>query len=259
MGRFFRWLKALFNRAMDKVEDPDMMLDQARRDMSEALVANREKAVQAITQKNRLQNMLEEAKKKSAQLEQQATMALKAGNRDLARSFVRERTTNDQIIAQLQASYDQAVQAVEAVKVAIKRQEEEVRKKTAEALAMKAQWKQAQIQNSITKALEGLTFENQFEGFGAAKERIQEAQAEVSARNEMMAESIQGKVMAMQDQAIDMEAEEELQKLEAKLGLGSKPIVEEAQVVAVGEGGAAADSDIEKQLEELEKRVNPGT
>jgi len=59
MGRFFRWLKALFNRAKDKVEDPDMMLDQARRDMSEALVANREKAVQAITQKNRLQNMLE--------------------------------------------------------------------------------------------------------------------------------------------------------------------------------------------------------
>lgn len=264
MGRFFRWLKALFNRMMDRVEDPDIMLDQARRDMQEALTGNREKAVQAITQKNRLQMMLEEGKKKSANLEAQATMALKQGNRDLARQFIRERTTNDQIIGQLQTSYDQAVQAVEAVKVAIKRQEEEVRKKTAEALAMKAQWKQAQIQNSISKALEGLTFENQFESFGAAAERIKGAQAEVAARNEMMAESIQGKVMQMEDQAIDMEAEEELKKLEAKLGMGGPTVTEEqVETVSVGDGGAggtaptAPDSEVEKQLEELEKRVNP--
>lgn len=262
MRRFINWLKALFNRAMDKVEDPDMMLDQARRDMQEALVANREKAVQAITQKNRLGNMLEEAKRKSTHLDSQAAMALKQGNRDLARQFVRERTTNDQIIAQLQTSYEQASQAVDAVKLAIKRQEEEVRKKTAEALAMKAQWKQAQIQNSITKALEGLTFENQYEGFGAAKERIQEAQAEVSARNEMFSDSLQGKIMSMQDQAIDMEAEEELRKLEARLGMGAPAATEAPQTVSVGDGGApvaAAESEIEKQLEELEKRVNPNS
>ena len=29
MRRFFNWIKALFNRAMDKVEDPEVMLDQA--------------------------------------------------------------------------------------------------------------------------------------------------------------------------------------------------------------------------------------
>lgn len=260
MGRFFRWIKALFNRAMDKVEDPDMMLDQARRDMQETLTSNREKAVQAITQKNRLQMMLEDAKKKSAQLESQATMALKQENRDLARSFIREKATNDQIIGNLQLSYDQAAEAVDAVKLAIKRQEEEVRKKTAEALAMKAQWKQAQIQNSISKALEGLTFENQFESFGAASERIKTAQAEVSARNEMMATSIQGKIMQMEDQAIDMEAEEELKKLEAKLGMGGPTVTEAAeQTVSVGEGGAAPESEIEKQLSDLEKRVNPNS
>jgi phage shock protein A len=261
MGRFFRWLKAIFNRAMDKVEDPDIMLDQARRDMQEGLVANREKAVQAITQKNRLEGMLKEAREKSIKYEGQATMALKQENRDLARQFLREKMTNDAIIAQLQASYDQAVQAVDAVKIAIKRQEEEVRKKTAEALAMKAQWKQAQIQNSISKALEGLTFENQFESFGAAAERIKDAQAEVSARNEMMSNSLQGKIMEMEDKAVDYEAEEELKKLEARLGGGTTTVSapEETVVVAQGDGAAAADaipvSELDKQLEELEKRT----
>ena len=270
MRRFFRWLKAIFNRGMDRLEDPDIMLDQARRDMQETLVQNREKAVQAITQKNRLQMMLEDARKKSAQLESQATMALKQDNRDLARQFIREKANNDAVIAQLEGSYNQALQAVDAVKLAIKRQEEEVRKKTAEALAMKAQWKQAQIQNSISKALEGLTFENQLESFGVAAERIKDAQSEASARQEMMATSLQGKVLDMEDKAMDYAAEEELQKLEEKLGMRepAAATTEQVQTVGVSGNGGALDvpaapeapaSEVDKQLEELEKRVNPGS
>ena len=271
MKRFFRWLKALFNRGMDKLEDPEIMLDQARRDMQEGLVGNREKAVQAITQKNRLQMMLDESKKRSAQYESQATMALRQGNRDLARQFIREKASNDSTIATLEASYQGALQTVESVKVAIKRQEEEVRKKTAEALAMKAQWKQAQIQNSIAKALEGLTFENQFESFGAAAERIKDAQSEASARQEMMGESIQGKVMAMEDKSMDYEAEEQLQQLETKLGMRASPETAAAttdataqpQPVTVAGTDAAAvpapaavpASEVDQQLAELEKRL----
>jgi phage shock protein A len=274
MQRFFNWIKALFNRAMDKVEDPDMMLDQARRDMQSGLIANREKAVQAITQKNRLQQMLDDHRSKASQLEGQATMALKQGNRDLAAQFMREKINNDSIIATLQGSYDQAASSVEQVKIAIKRQEEEVRKKTAEALAMKAQWKNAQIQNSIAKALDGLTFENQFESFGAAAEKIRMAQSEASARQEMQGESIQGKIMTMEDKAKDFEAEAALDQLEARLGMKSAaPSVEATQTVSVAPSGngqpavpagpgvtdPAVTSEAEKQLEELEKRLHGGS
>ena len=265
MRRFFRWVKALFNRGMDRLEDPDIMLDQARRDMQETLIANREKAVHAITQKNRLQGMFDDMSKKSASLEGQATMALQQGKRDLARQFIREKASTDSTITTLKASLDQATIAVDQVKVAIKRQEEEVRRKTAEALAMKAQWKQAQIQNSISKALEGLTFENQLESFGAAAERIKEAQSEASARQEMMAGSLQGQVMELEDHAMDMQAESELQKLEERLGMRPKPVaVEQTQQVALGAGAddlqlpppkEVPASEVDAQLAELEKRI----
>lgn len=250
MKRFFRWLKALFNRTMDNLEDPDIMLDQARRDMQEALVQNREKAVQAITQKNRLQQMLDEQAKKSVQLEGQASMALQQGNRDLARQFLREKANTDATVTTLKSTLAQAVETVEAVKAAIKRQESEVRKKTAEALAMKAQWKQAQIQTSISKALEGLTFENEYEGsFAAIKDRIQDKQAEAAARSEMMAGSLQGKMMQMEDQAMDYAADAELKKLEEKLGLASPG------GVALSDPAAKVD-DIESELEKLEDRLS---
>jgi phage shock protein A len=266
MKRFFNWLRGIFNRTMDRIEDPDIMLDQAKRDMQAALQGNREKAVQAITQKNRLQGMLEEKKKESAQLERQAAMALQQGNRDLATQLMREKMNSDAIVTQLQTSYDQAAQTVEQVKIAIKRQEEEVRRKTAEALAMKAQWKNAQIQSSITKALDGLTFENEFEGFGAVKDRIATAQSEAAARQEMLAGSLQGKVMGMEDKSRDMEAESELMKLEERLGMHpATTATVETQTVSVGgatppppPGGGATLSEAEKELAELEKRLAGG-
>jgi len=265
MKRFFRWLKAIFHRGMDKLEDPEIMLDQAKRDMQEAIIGNREKAVQAITQKNRLQGLLDNAVAKSAKPEASATMSLQQGNRDLARQLIREKASNDAIIEQLKPSLATATQAVEQVKLALKRQEEEVRKKTAEALALKAQWKQAQIQNSITKALEGLTFENQIEGFGAAEERIREAQSEAAARQEMLGTSIQGKVMEMEDKSMDYAAEAELQKLEERLGMRAPAATAEAtQTVSVGGADPAAGmpaapdvpaSEVDRQLDELEKRL----
>lgn len=249
MKRFFAWLRAIFNRGMDKLEDPEVMLDQARRDMQQALVANREKAVQAITQKNRLQNLLDEAERKSAQLEAQASTALRQGNRELAKQFLREKTSNDATIATLKQTHAQAQETVDAVKVAIKRQEEEVRKKYAEVLAMKAQWKQAQIQDSITKALDGLTFENEYESsFSAAREKIQNKQAEAAARTEMFSGSVAGKMMAMEDMAMDAAAEEELAQLEEKLGLASPTVASEAPA-------STEDVDLDAQIDELEKRL----
>ena len=145
MKRFINWLKGLFNRTMDQLEDPEIMLDQAKRDMQTALQQNQEKAVQAITQKNNLEAILNEQKRKSDSLENQATMALKQGKRDIATQLMREKMNVDASVAQLQLSYEQALATVEQIKVGIKRQQEEVRKKTSEAMVLKTQWKQAQI------------------------------------------------------------------------------------------------------------------
>lgn len=246
-SRFFRWLKAVFNRGMDKLEDPEIMLDQARREMQEAFAANRERAVQAITQRNRLQNMHDEQLQKSNELEAKATMALKQGNRDLARQFMREKQTVDTSLESLKASLAQAVETVEQVKTAIKRQEEDIKRKASEALALKAQWKQAQIQTAITKSLEGLNFENEFDSsFGTAREKIKEKMAEAQARSEMFGTSLAGKTMNMEDMAMDAQADDELRKLEERLGLATPPVTNTNPTVA---------NDVDAQLAELEKRI----
>lgn len=250
IARFFRWLKALFSRGMDKLEDPELMLDQARRDMQQTLIQNRERAVQAITQRNKLQQMVQDQTARAQQLEKQAEMALKQGNRDLARTFIREKQTIDGSLENLTTSLAQANETVEQVKVAIARQQEDIRKKTSETLALKAQWQQAKIQTSITKAMEGLTFENEFESsFASAKERIKEKMAESQARQEMFGSSIEGKIMNMQDQAMDATADDELKKLEERLGL-AEPQANKTVTPEV--------ASVDTELDELEKRLSQG-
>ena len=53
--RIFRYLRALIMGKLDEWEDPELIINEAVREMRENQIKNRELAVQAITQKNNLQ------------------------------------------------------------------------------------------------------------------------------------------------------------------------------------------------------------
>ncbi|OFX13908.1 MAG: hypothetical protein A2Z18_07560 [Armatimonadetes bacterium RBG_16_58_9] len=251
-GRLWRYLKALFLGKLDQLENPEVLLQQAAREMRENLAQNRQRAVTAITQKNNLKALLDEQEKKITQLEAQAEMAVRKGDRDLARRVLREKLTYQETINGTRASYEQAIQASEAVKVAIRRQEEQVRQRTAEALARRAQWKQAQIQIEMDKALGGLTFEEESSAWERAGEKIRTAQSEAAARAELAEASIQAKIADLRDETVDAEAEQALRELEQRIG--TAPAVEGQQTVQVGQGTGQV-SEVEQELAELESRL----
>jgi len=252
LARFWRYLVAWVTGKVEQLEDPEVLLDQARREMQETLARNRERAIQAITQKNMLQAEVEKLERTVRDLERKAELALQQGKRDLALQIVREKKAQEGALETMRASLQQAIETVEAIKVAIRRQEEEVRVKTAQALAMKARWKQAQIQTAINKALEGISVENIESSWSTAEQRIQRAEAEAAARQEMAAQSLQGRIAALQDAQIDHEAEEELAKIEQRLGLRSAPTTNS---VAAQTATTVDDSEALKELEELERKL----
>jgi phage shock protein A len=251
LARLWRYLVAWVTGKVEALEDPEVLLDQARREMQETLARNRERAIQAITQKNMLQAEVEKLERTVRDLERKAELALQQGKRDLALQIVREKKAQEGALETMRASLQQAIETVESIKLAIRRQEEEVRVKTAQALAMKARWKQAQIQTAINKALEGISVESIESSWAAAEQRIQRAEAEAAARQEMAAQSLQGRIAALQDAQIDHEAEEELARIEQRLGL--RPAATDA--VAASATTSTSDSEALKELEELERKL----
>lgn len=269
--RAWRYLRALINGNLDKWEDPEIILNEAVRDMKENQIKNRELAVQAITQKNNLQAEVDKEERLVAEYERKATVALQSGNRELAKQFLKEKALHDGTLNSMRTNLVSATEASEKVKQAIRQEEERIRVRTSEALAMKANMKQAQIQIKINKALESFQFGNVDDTWNTANERIRGLQSEASARSEILGGTIDSKMRDMEVNQMDVEAERQLAELESKMSLGNSPAnnyttnnVQQMQTLGGGvtSGGATggssvgAESDIDRQLRELESRLS---
>ena len=269
--RFFRYLKGLINGNLDKWENPEIIINEAVREMKENQIKNRELAVQAITQKNNLQQAVDSEERLVAEYERKATLAVSGGNRELAKQFLKEKAMHEQTLESMRASLASAIEAAEKVKIAIKNEEDRIRVRTSEALALKANMKQAQIQISINKALDQFQFSDNENQWSSAKERITSMQSEASARAEVAGTSMDSKLREMEFSQMDAQAEDELAKLEAKMAMGGSPAgrytvttpVQQMQTVggngagtSSGNGTApAVESDLDKQLRELEEKL----
>lgn len=271
--RAWRYFKALINGKLDTWEDPEIILNEAVRDMKENQIKNRELAVQAITQKNNLQAEVDKEERLVAEYERKATLALQSGNRELAKQFLKEKSLHDGTLNSMRTNLAAATEASEKVKIAIKQEEERIRERTSQALAMKANMKQAQIQIKINKALESFQFGNATDNWNVAQERIQGLQSEANARNEIINTSMDSKIREMEVSQMDVEAERQLAELEAKMSLGASPAnnyttnnVQQMQTLGGGvvngsngssaTNGSGAESDIDRQLRELESRLS---
>ena len=272
--RFMRYLRALIMGKLDEWEDPELILNEAVREMKENQITNRELAVQAITQKNNLQAEVDKEERMVAEMERKATVALQGGNRELAKQFLKEKALHEQTLASMRASLASTIETSEKVKLAIKQEEDRIRVRTAEALAMKANMKQAQIQIKINKALDQFQFSENEQQWTSAKDRITSMQSEASARAEVANTSVDSRLREMEFSQMDVDADRQLAELEAKMALGGSAMpttnynnnnVQQVQMVGGGAAstnggsgngsGSGQESEIDRQLRELEERL----
>lgn len=247
-GRLIRYLKGMFGMKLDQWEDPEVLLSQAQQEMKENQAKNRERAVQAITQKNNLQAEVDKNQKMVDNLQAKAELALKNGDRDLARQLLVEKQQYDTALTTMAASLQSAQESIETIKTAMRHEEERIRTKTAQAMALKTQWKQSQIEISINKAMEGMTTDGTDQAFERAQNKISNAHSESMARTELAKDSMNGKLSSLDDVQVNAAADDELAKLEQKMGLAPAP-------QAAAPKTPATASDVDKQLQELEARV----
>lgn len=246
-GRIIRYLKGLFGMKLDDLEDPEVLLEQAKQEMQVSQQRNRERAIQAITQKNELQKQVDDLNKTIDNLQSSAEKALKQGDRDLARQLLVEKQQYDGTLVSSKAALQSAMDATESVKVAIRHEEERIRAKTAEALALKAQWKQSQIEISLNKALDGMSAGGTDEAFQRAQAKIAHSRSESMARTELAKENLGTRLAGLQDVSAQNAADDELSKLEQKMGLAPANVAPAIN--------SAQPSDLDKQLQELEAKV----
>lgn len=155
----------------------EALMQKAQQQLREAQAKNRDRAVQAITQKNNLQALVDQTQKAVARLTERLETS-SFGDEETRQNLLVERSKHEETLAQVQASLVTATATTEAVKTAMRREEERIRAMTAEALALKAQEKQAQIETAIAKSKMAMTTNLATDLFVQAREKIKQTAAQ---------------------------------------------------------------------------------
>jgi phage shock protein A len=133
-------------------DDPEALLARAQQEMQELHARNRDRAVRAITQKNNLQHLVDDTQKRIETLQQRAELAEKNGDSDAAEKLRAEAAAFLQTLEQASVSLTQAIAAAESVKETIRHEEQRIRLKTSQAMALRTQWKALQLQQELVRA-----------------------------------------------------------------------------------------------------------
>jgi phage shock protein A len=176
------------NSAIDAAEDPRKVLEQTILDMEGEHKKARQKLLEAMTLLKQQEKMTETYKKQGSEWEQKAMAALKAGNEDLARSALSEKSKVDALAIESEAGVAAQKGANEQLKgqiVALERKIEEAKSKKDELIARLNAADMKKKQASITSG--GATSDSTaFDTFDRMVAKIETSEAEVEARQELL-------------------------------------------------------------------------
>lgn len=187
-GRISTLFKAEANSAIDKLEDPEKILNQTIRDMSEQLNQAKSQIAESIAYEKRLKIQYDKAIERAKEWENKAMMAVNANRDDLASEALGRQAEAqkeaDQFRVQWQAQKAGCDKLKEQLKTMNNKIEEAKRKKG----LLVAQAKRAEASKTIHNTLAGMNDSQAFATFDRMAEKVETLEAEAQASEELAAE-----------------------------------------------------------------------
>lgn len=174
-------LKANINDLIDRAEDPEKMVKQIIIDMEEQVSDATQALGQAMASERQAQKQLENSRKSSADWEEKAKMALKAGNQELAKKALENKVTVDQNLASFETAYNQiSTQTAELRdRVGLLKQKLEEARMKQSMLVARAQM--AEAQKGVATTLSNTSSDSAFAKLDKMEQKIERAEAEAQA------------------------------------------------------------------------------
>ncbi|HAP78813.1 MAG TPA: phage shock protein A [Ruminococcus sp.] len=174
-------IKSNVNDLIDRAEDPEKMVKQIIIDMQKELKKSTEALGKAKTSERLAKRQYENAVKVSAEWENKAKSALKAGNTELAKTALAKKVKADEDVA----NYKEMYESISAQAEAIASQVDAVRAKLDEAKSRQAMLiarsQMADTKKNLAQSLGGIDSSSSSEKFNRMEEKIIRKEAEADA------------------------------------------------------------------------------
>lgn len=191
-SRIFKIGQASANNIVDKLENPELMLEQAIRDKDAQIRDAKRSIQQCIASERQAKAMLEKEKAEKFAWEQKAEAAMRAGKEDLAIRALQRATEHEQKAQRMEPNWQTQRTAVDELKRDIHKMEDELAEYKRNKDFIIAQSKAAQVKKDIYEAKARITKNKSPDDLMARMKAKAERQAYEADAAKEMATSFEG-------------------------------------------------------------------
>ena len=253
-ARITRVFRAGTGAALDRIENPELVLQQTIRDMRDRVPELNNSVAQVMATERLLLKQKENLSSQVVDLDSKIKASVKMGRDDIAAAYIGQ-------LQQAQKDFErtglQADQAQIASKQALKARDNYVinmKNRTAEAMQLISAAKQAKLQEQLAQTMDTFNIGDDSSTFNEMREKIDRRVAAAEAKLQLGSSSVDSQMQDIEREAMDIQRQDKLLEYKQQMGmLGAGTPPESKQIAA---GGSAEMEDILDQSIVLEAEPN---
>ncbi|AEI09570.1 hypothetical protein CRES_1215 [Corynebacterium resistens DSM 45100] len=229
----WKYLMALFDSKIEENADPKVQIEQAIAEAQKQHQALSQQAAAVIGNQRQLEmklnRQLAEVEKLHANTKQALGLADKAraeGDQqkameyeNAAEAFAAQLVTAEQSVEDLKGLHDQSLQQAAQAKQAVERNAMQLQQKAAERTKLLSQLEQAKMQEKVAESLQSMNqvAAGSTPNLDQVREKIERRYANALGQSELAQNSVQGRMMEVQQAGIQMAGHSRLEQLRAEM------------------------------------------
>ena len=218
-ARIMRVFRASTGAALDKIENPELVLQQTIRDMRDRVPELNNSVAQVMATERLLIKNSENLEKQVVDLDSKIKASVKMGRDDIATAYIGQL---QQAQIDLERTSAQLEHASLASKQALKARDNYVlnmKKRTAEAMQLISAAKQAKLQEQLAQTMETFNIGDDASTFNEMREKIDRRVAAAEAKLQLGTSSVDTQMQDIEREAMDIQLQDKLLEYKQQMGL----------------------------------------
>ncbi|CAN5216383.1 phage shock protein PspA [soil metagenome] len=218
-ARITRIFRASTGAALDKMENPELVLQQTIRDMRDRVPELNNSVAQVMATERLLAKQKENLSTQVVDLDSKIKASVKMGRDDIATAYIGQL---QQAQMDLERTTVQAEHAQVASKQALKARDNYVlnmKKRTAEAMQLISAAKQAKLQEQLAQTMETFDIGDDASTFNEMREKIDRRVAAAEAKLQLGSSSVDAQMQDIEREAMDIQLQDKLLEYKQSMGM----------------------------------------
>ena len=243
LARIARMFRAGTGAALDKVENPEMVLQQTIRDMRDRVPDLNNSVAQVMATERLLAKNKERLSEQVVDLDSKIKASVKMGRDDIATAYIGQL---QQAQLDLEKTSAQLEHASMASKQALKARDNyvlQMQKRTAEAMQLISASKQAKLQEQLAQTMETFNLGDDAATFNEMREKVDRRVAAAEAKLQLGSSSVDAQMQDIEREAMQMQLQDKLLEYKAQMGMLPAAPSASDNLLSAGQAGSGNNSN----------------